>query len=396
MKLLPSFTSEIIPTRPYSFELTVRKPAGWPIFTPSEIFEEGTLWTATQIDDWLVGIKLRSIGTVEEPRIIAQIFLDRKPTAQQLRSLNRSVVKSLGASEDLSEFYAMAEGDSILKHSVAHLRGMHNTMASTIFPDAVLAITLQMTTIARSNQMMDCLLRTYGDVAEFDGKTVHTWPRPSSLAALTPEILAKSCNMGYRAKHMVNLAKKIEGEGFPSIEELEKMTPEAAKKLLLDLPGIGDYSADIINPHGGFPIDVWSADVFGLLLFGKEPVDKSKEIQLIKREGLRRWGRWSWLAFFYVVQDLQNLSERLGVKLEIDVILHRHNVSGYHHLPSSVRALRTGPKVTIRATSKDISLNAIIGEMVEYGPYSVLQNLFRSSSISTSGNIPVGRPGCFR
>jgi 3-methyladenine DNA glycosylase/8-oxoguanine DNA glycosylase len=317
MKLLPSFTSEIIPVSPYSFELTIRKPAGWPLFTPSEIFEDGTLWTATHINDRLVGIKLRSMGKVDEPRVLAEIFLEKKPNPDQLRSINRSVTRSIGAAEDLTEFYALAEKDDILKYAVSDLRGMHNTMASTIFPDAVLAITLQMTTIARSNQMMDCLQKRYGDLAEFDGKKVHTWPRPNSLAALTPEGLAKTCTMGYRAKHLVKLAKKIDSEGFPSIEELEKLSPGEAKELLLELPGIGDYSADIINPHGGFPIDVWSADVFGLLLFGKEPVDKDKEIQLIKKEGLRRWGKWSWMAFYYVVQDLQGLSDRLGIKLRL-------------------------------------------------------------------------------
>jgi DNA-3-methyladenine glycosylase II len=317
MKLLPAFTSEIVPTRPYSFELTVRKPAGWALFTPSEVFEDGTLWTATHIDDRLVGIRLRSIGTVDEPRVIADVFLDKRPNADQLRSVNRSITRSVGASEDLTEFYAMAEKDGILRHAVADLRGMHNTTASTIFPDALLAITLQMTTIARSNQMMDCLLKTYGDMAEFDGKEVRTWPRPGALASVTPEVLAKSCNTGYRSKNMVKLAKKIESERFPSIEELEMLTPETAKKMLLELPGIGDYSADIINPHGGFPIDVWSADVFGLLLFGKEPADKNKEIPLIKKEGMRRWGKWSWMAFYYVVQDLENLSDRLGVKLRL-------------------------------------------------------------------------------
>lgn len=317
MKLYRSFTSEIVPIRPYSFELTVRKPAGWPLFTPSEIFEEGTLWSATHIDDRLVGIRLRSEGTVDEPMVTADIYLDKKPNADQLRSVNRSLTRSLGASEDLSEFYAMAFKDDVLKPAVAHLRGMHNTTASTIFPDALLAITLQMTTIARSNQMMDCLLRNYGDLAEFDGREVRSWPRPGALASVTPEALAKSCNMGYRSKSVVKLAKKIDGERFPSIEELEKLSPETAKRMLLELPGIGDYSADIINPHGGFPIDVWSADVFGLLLFGKEPVDKNREIPLIKKEGLRRWGRWSWMAFYYVVQDLENLSRELGVKLRL-------------------------------------------------------------------------------
>jgi 3-methyladenine DNA glycosylase/8-oxoguanine DNA glycosylase len=116
---------------------------------------------------------------------------------------------------------------------------------------------------------------------------------------------------------VVKLAKKVETDKFPTIEELLKLEPEEAKKLLLDLPGIGDYSADIINPHGGFPIDVWSADVFGKLFFGKEPEDKRKAVSRIKIEGLRRWGKWSWMAFFYIVQDLENLSRELGMQLRL-------------------------------------------------------------------------------
>ncbi len=317
MKLIPAFTSEIIPKRPYDFHLTIRKPAGWPLFTPSEIFEAGTLWTATHIDGMVVGIKLGSIGNIDEPRVMAEVYLEHRPNAVQLRSINRSLTRSIGADQDLAEFYAMAEADDILRHAVVDLRGMHNTVSSTIFPDAVLAITLQMTTIARSNQMMGCLMNTYGDLAEFDGRMVRTWPRPSSLASVTSEALAKTCNMGYRAKHMVKLAKKIEDEGFPSVEELEGLSPEEAKRILLELPGIGDYSADIINPNGGFPIDVWSADVFGLLFFGREPTDKNKELQLIKKEGIRRWGKFSWMAFYYVVQDLENLSRHLDIKLRL-------------------------------------------------------------------------------
>jgi hypothetical protein len=38
----------------------------------------------------------------------------------------------------------------------------------------------------------------------------------------------------------------------------------------------------------------------------------------VKQEGIRRWGEWSWMAFFYVAQDLQNLSKRLGLKLRLE------------------------------------------------------------------------------
>ena len=137
------------------------------------------------------------------------------------------------------------------------------------------------------------------------------------LANLNPEIFAKACKIGYRAKRIVKLAEKLVKEDFPTLQELEKLSSEEAKKKLMELPGIGDYSADIINPHGGFPIDVWSAEVFGKLFFGKEPVNNRQAVEEVKNEGIQRWGKWSWMAFFYIVQDLENLSKRLSVKLRL-------------------------------------------------------------------------------
>ena len=102
------------------------------------------------------------------------------------------------------------------------------------------------------------------------------------------------------------------------MREILRMPSDEAKEKLVELPGIGDYAADIINPHGGFPIDAWSVDVFGLLFFGKQPEDKREAIDRVKEEGIRRWGKWSWMAFFYVAQDLQNLSKQLGVQLRLE------------------------------------------------------------------------------
>jgi 3-methyladenine DNA glycosylase/8-oxoguanine DNA glycosylase len=106
-------------------------------------------------------------------------------------------------------------------------------------------------------------------------------------------------------------------EDFPTLQELETLSSEEAKKRLMELPGIGDYSADIINPQGGFPIDVWSVEVFGMLFFGKAPENNRLAVEEAKKEGLLRWGKWSWMAFFYIVQDHENLSKKLNVKLRL-------------------------------------------------------------------------------
>lgn len=238
---------------------------------------------------------------------------------EELDAIKRSLAHILDADGDLAEFYELAREDCILKHTIEDLYGMHSTGSETIFPDAALAILLQMAPLKRSDEMMSCFISKYGERAEFDGMEISVWPLPERIARLDPQELAMACKLGYRAGHLVNLARKLEeDEAFPTMEELERLGPDDARRRLLELPGIGDYSADIINPHGGFPIDAWSVEVFGKLFYGEEPKDRRKAIEGIKREGLRRWGKWSWMAFFYVVQDLENLSRKLNTRLRLE------------------------------------------------------------------------------
>jgi endonuclease III-like uncharacterized protein len=92
------------------------------------------------------------------------------------------------------------------------------------------------------------------------------------------------------------------------MEELEKLEPNEARKMLLELPGIGDYSADIINPHGGFPIDAWSVEVFRKLFYGQEPIDKRKAIEGIKMRGFEGgedgpgWPSFMWCRIWRTCQ----------------------------------------------------------------------------------------------
>lgn len=316
-KLASRFGCVIRPRPPYDFGLTVRKPAGWALFDPFEVFEDETLWTATHICGELVGIRLHSTGTVGRPSISASVFSRRKFSAREEGEVGRLLARMLGAGQDLGEFYRFARKDRILKHVVEDLYGMHDTFSGTIFSEAVLAILLQMAPLKRSNEMMASFINTYGEVAEFDGRRINAWPTPLKISKVSARELAERCKVGYRAKSIVGLAKRLSLGDFPSAEMLKDMEPEKAKELLLELPGIGDYSADIINPHGGFPIDVWSAEVFGKLFFGKEPRNNRNAVERVKREGLSRWGKWSWMAFFYVAQDLRNLSKKLGISIRL-------------------------------------------------------------------------------
>jgi len=120
--------------------------------------------------------------------------------------------------------------------------------------------------------------------------------------------------LGYRAANLVAIAKALEA-GFPSMDELYAMETSEAKKQLLTLRGIGEYSAELAMPGMSFPLDVWSSKIFSVLFHGKVPDNPRDVIPSLKKEADRRWGKWAGYAFVYILNDLPKISKRVGVDL---------------------------------------------------------------------------------
>ncbi len=186
-KLNHHFSFDIYPIPPYNFELTVHKPAGWPLFSRDEVWKDKVLWTALHMGNELIGVKLRSSVTNYEPQINAVVFLKDFQEKSIQTKIQNTIISKLGADTDLSDFYLVAEKDPILKDTVKDLFGLHNTEFPTLFASATLAISLQMAPIARSNQMQENLVERYGEVAEFDGKKIRAWPTAKVISKTNVE-----------------------------------------------------------------------------------------------------------------------------------------------------------------------------------------------------------------
>ena len=314
MKLKDAFTVEFEAISPYNFELTLRKPAGWYWSTPEETCEKGTCWSVTRFNRELLGLKLSSMGTVRKPKIHCTIYSHSNLDDSSKQSITRMLNRALKAEEDLTGFYKLSQKDEILQGVVKDLYGMHTIGWPELFPALILAVSLQMAPMKRSNQMMDLLMANFGDAASFDGKTIRYWPSAQTIANASVEELKEKAKLGYRAKNLKAIATELT-QGFPSMDELYAMEPEEAKKKLLTLRGIGEYSAELVMPKTGFPLDVWSAKIFHVLFYGKVPENPRDAIPALKVAAEKRWGNWRGYAFVYVLNDLPKLSKRLGFDL---------------------------------------------------------------------------------
>ena len=76
------------------------------------------------------------------------------------------------------------------------------------------------------------------------------------------------------------------------------------------IPGIGEYSAGILLGRGNVPVDSWSVIILSELFLGKAPENGRADIPALVEMIERRWGRWGWLAFAYIVNDLPYLADK--------------------------------------------------------------------------------------
>ncbi len=309
------------PLSPYNFELTVRKPAGWHWFTPFEVWEKGTIWTGFwfKIENGREGKKIPLGLRARSNRNLISIDLYARAVlgAEDLLRLKERLKRSLGVAEDLKPLYLVMRRHPLLRPLVRRLYGMHEGWGSDIFSSLTLAILLQMAPIKRSQEMWTCLIIRYGSEIKFDRKIIRLWPTEEVIANHSPTELARTCRLGYRAKSLVRFVRQLRA-GFPTVEELALMSPEEAKEKLMELYGVGEYSADFATPHPSFSLDVWSVKIFHQLLFGR-PAPKNNPrsaIEKTKRAAEKQWGHWRNYIFVYVLNDLPYLKEKFNLSVD--------------------------------------------------------------------------------
>jgi len=299
---------EIVVKGPFDFTRTVAKPAGWHWSTPGEVFEAGTLWSGTYLKGTPVGLKMSANGETVCVTVYTQFQLDDDEKA----SLQNDIRFGLGADEDLQAFYAIAYDDDILSNAVQDLYGMRAGRLDDVFGRVILAITLQMAPLKRSEHMMAKLLSEYGTTIRFDDRVVVLWPKPSDIARLEPAELRRRATLGYRAERLTKAARYLVDHPISLFDLLNQPEPRAIKKIM-EIPGIGPYSARLILGRSSAPIDVWSVVILSELLLGRTPKHPRQEISDVTNAMNGRWGEWSWIAFVYILNDLPMLAKKYSL-----------------------------------------------------------------------------------
>ena len=189
-----------------------------------------------------IEVAVTQSGPCDAPRL--QVTLTGPGLRPEFKEQAKSrMEKILGLRVDLAPFYRMASHDAKLLLLVEKFRGVKPPRFPTIFETLANAFACQQLSLEVGLGMLSRMVFACGLSLEQDGETSYAFPRPEDLLELGPGAIRELGFSGNKTLAFLELAGNIVS-GRTNFDSLEKMDNEAVVASLLELRGVGRWTAD--------------------------------------------------------------------------------------------------------------------------------------------------------
>ena len=162
-----------------------------------------------------------------------------------------AVARMLSVDVDGSAWPDVGHRDPVVAELQRRFPGRRPVCFGSPFEAAVWALLSQRTSMAQASAVKERLARELGEAIEIDGRALHAFPAPERLA----DVDALAGVPGVKVERLRGLARgALAGELDPA--ELRAVPADEALSRLLDLPGIGGFSAMLVLVRGAGHPDV--------------------------------------------------------------------------------------------------------------------------------------------
>jgi DNA-3-methyladenine glycosylase II len=266
----------IATTKPFSFEQTKTFIRRFPGCQAQTTVEGGVVTAAFAAGGRGWAVRLHASGD----SLVAEL------PAGAPRSLVRRAAEWIGAGDDVQALYRRAAGDRAFQPVIAKLHGLHHVRFLGLEDIAVHCVMMQRQSPAQTARMKRRFLEALGHRTG----DLHAMPELAELAALEVEAIENAIRHRAKAERILAVVRGVAqlGEDF-----LRTAGYADAKAALLDVPGIGPFSATAIllrglGRHDENPVlEMFAGD--GRLIYG----EAWNEAALAKRYG-DQIGYWTY------------------------------------------------------------------------------------------------------
>lgn len=230
----------------------------------------------------------------------------RSPVIEDWKNVEEPVRKMLdrvlGLSVDLRGFYECVAHDEELAVLAHRYQGMRPPRFPSVFEALVNAIACQQISLTAGIHVLNRVANRFG-MAAMPSEGERGFPLPETLAKIDIEMLkelglsrAKATTIGTIARHVA--------EGSLDLESLAEFSQVDAKAVLLDISGVGRWSAEYVLLRGLGHLDILPGDDVGARnnlrkhynLDGSAGYDEIKALS-------RPWYPYAGVAYFHLLLD---------------------------------------------------------------------------------------------
>jgi DNA-3-methyladenine glycosylase II len=299
---------ELRMTAPYDFALA----AGYLRRSPSAVLERiddaSSYARALTFAERDVLLRLRGIGTVDEPRLALEIVgetVDERVEAEAVRLVRR--VFSLD--EDVTPFLAIAGRDAVFGGLVRRHPGLRPVLIADPYEALLWAVIGQQITVGFARKLKETLTALCGRCLTVDGHDYWLVPRPEAVAALDPAALRARQFSGQKTAYVIGLSRAI-CEGELRLDDMGALPHEDAIAALARFKGIGRWTAEYVLMRGlGARDSIPAADIGLRAVIGQWYGLGRKASEAEVRERAEAWTGWRGWAAFYWWNELQSKRE---------------------------------------------------------------------------------------
>lgn len=248
----------------------------------------------------------------KSPTLLITLDSKQKLTTEEEKWIIDMISWNFAVNEEVKYFYEkICQKDPVLKAACKEIYGAHLRTDPYVFESVIGVILAQNVFFKRIYEMTRLLCEKFGEKKKIDGKTYYTFPTPERLARVDLAQI-RACKVGYRDKYIKGVAQKLVSEKI-NLDDLRKISDvEIIKQKLMELPGVGPYTADLVIAIG------FRLPTFHLDLFSKEAMYqfyyKGRKVkdETIRKFVLKRWGKWRHHAMLLLTTNTDTWAKELG------------------------------------------------------------------------------------
>lgn len=251
-------------------------------------------------------------GSADQPRLRVTITGSQIVPEAKVFAL-RSLERLLGLRIDLAEFYRLFASDPKLGPLVSRFRGAKPPRLPTLFEALVNAIACQQMSLSLGILLLSRLAERFGMSVESASGRAHAFPLPEDLAHLQPADFRELGFSLQKGRAIIALAQSYSSAGYDG-SRLEGLNNSSVVEQLLQLRGIGRWSAEYVSLRGLGRLDVYPGDDVGARNNLKRWLGLRKPLDY---DGVRRitnrWQPYAGLVYFHTLLDRLAASENLMI-----------------------------------------------------------------------------------